>query len=276
MEKIIVAQDQIDNKDPIHEGENSSVYELNDNIYKIFSDKYKELNDESLLRVKLEMADELTLPGIVIPNGILLDEKSNLAGACYPKIGKELKLNCSDLKTCTKRHIDVSKILQNASKQGVVLTDFLTTSNIYIEEDGTIFAIDYDGMQVKEIPTSGRSEQFDDFFMSNLIIGEKYFDIQKKLSTGYNFWTNEVNVFNSIVFYFMDCLGVTISTIQGDTEFYISQLGLREHDINHKIWKLFSPSPNEYFTDDEFNLINEKYKLEPMPGYDGCKRFTRK
>ncbi len=275
MEKIIVTQDQIDNMDQIHEGENSTVYESNGNVYKMFSDEYKEMSDENLLRIKLEMADTLTLPGITIPNGILLNEERVLTGVRYPKIAEELKLNCSDLTTYTKRYIDISKTLQKASEQDVVLTDF-RAENLRLNQDGTISVIDYDGMQVKEIPTPSRSEQFDNFFMSNLMIGEKYFDIRKKLSTGYNFWTNEVNVFNSIVFYFMDCLGLKINTIQSNIGFYISQLGLREYDINHKIWKLFTPYPNEYFTDDEFNLINEKYKLEPMPGFDGCKRFTRK
>ena len=276
MKKIIITEKEKDLMNKMHSGFNSKTYELDGNVYKFFSDNYKYMSDENLLRIKLEMSDELNLPGIIIPNGILINEEGNLLGARYPKVGTEFKLYTSDLQTCTKRHVGISKILQNASNQDVVLPDFLTSSNFRLNSDGTIFIIDYDGMQVKEIPTSGRSGGLDDFFINNLFIGEKYFDVSKKISTGYNLWTKEVNVFNSIVFYFMDCLGIVISTIKDNTEFYISKLGLEEDEINQKIWKIFSPYPNEYFTDDEFNLINDKYDLKPMPDLAGCKRFVRK
>ncbi len=276
MKKIIVTQDQIDNMVRIHKGENSSVYELNGNVYKIFSDKYKEMSDESLLMLKLEMADALTLPGIIIPNGILFNEEKVFTGARYSKKGSKFKLFSSDLQTCTKRHIGISKILQNASSQGVILTDF-RVENLRLKKDGTILVIDYDGMQIGDIPSCGINSDLYNFLNNNFYnTNLKYLEKDKINKYNYNFFSSEVNIFNSIYLYLSDCLNLDICKIIGDPSSYISSFGIKEDDINHKIWKLFSSYPNEYFTDDEFNLINERYELSLIPETGVCKCFVRK
>lgn len=276
LEKLIVTKEQIKKMNGIHDGKNSNVYESNGNVYKIFSDRYKEMSDEKFLRIKLEMADVLTLPGIVVPNGIIFNEENLFTGARYPKKGSEFKLFSSDLETYTKRHIAISKTLQKASEQGVVLTDF-RVENLRLNEDGTVLAIDYDGMQIGNIPSCGINSDLYNFLENNLYnTNFKYLERDKINKYNYNFFSNEINAFNSIYFYLEDCLNLNISKIIGNPSGYISDFGIEEDDINHKIWKLFSPYPNEYFTNDEFNLINEKYKLSPMLVADDCKRFVRK
>ncbi len=175
--------------------------------------------------------------------------------------------NIFDLKSYAKIHSQIENNIKEGNKLGIVFPDLCTTENIRITDEGKVVFIDYDGLQIKEMPAVG----FPDFLGTpEEVLNSKYFDFETGL------FTKEIDIKSAIFLYFVDVFGINLAGVNRidlytgkivtlDDAFSI--INLKDVDIKQKVWKLYQPSiPNEFLGDDIYKLA-EQYKLiEPFPG----------
>lgn len=251
METRIILDEELDSLKKIYDSNKCSIYDSGKKVIKIFKDEYVKMMGGFLLERKLYVSRNLCLPNVALPTTVYYSDKNKLKGIEMDKLNKTFSYNSSSLSICTKRNIDLKNTLLSASEQNVVITDFF--QNVGLWQDDTLGIFDYDGMQVCGIPTSSRSSILFKFLENNRLVKDKKYEPVEGLLT------TDVNVFNSIVFYFMDCLGLDISNSDNLLNL-INYLGIENESINNKILRLFDPTcRNEFFTDDEYNELNEKY-----------------
>ena len=174
--------------------------------------------------------------------------------------------NIFDLSSYANTHSQIENNIKEGNRNGIVFPDLCTTENIRITKDGKVIFIDYDGLQVKEMPAVG----FSDFLGSpREVLTRKYFDFETGL------FTKELDMKSAIYLYFVDVFGVDLGAVNrmnpqtGEIvtlDEVFSIIHLDDVDVQEKVWKLFQPSiPNEFLGNDLYRLA-EKYKLVlPFP-----------
>lgn len=168
-----------------------------------------------------------------------------------------------DLLSYAKLHSQIEDNIKVGNELGMVFPDLCTTENIRITKEGKVFFLDYDGLQIKEMPAVGYS----DFLgMPKEVLTDKYYDEKS------NLFSKELDVKSAIFLYFVDVFGIDLASINRlnpvtrrvvtfDDIFSIIQL--EDVNIQHKVWKLFQPSiPNEFLGADLYRLA-ENYRLVP-------------
>ncbi len=148
--------------------------------------------------------------------------------------------------------------------------------NIRITPNDEVYFLDFDGLQIKNMPAIGYSD-----FMGtpNEVCTPKYYNFENGL------FTPEIDIKSAIFLYFVDVFGAyltAVNHIDGNTGEMItldkifSLINLQDASIQQKVWKLFQENvPNEFLGDDLYRLA-EDYKLMPSPDYEGLKRLVRK
>lgn len=172
-------------------------------------------------------------------------------------------------------HSQIENNIKIGNELGIVFPDLCTTENIRITPDRKVVFIDYDGLQIKQMPAVG----FSDFLgIPSDVLTKKYFDFET------NLFTKEIDIKSAIFLYFVDVFGVDLSTVGKidpftgrvitlDYIFYI--INLQDLNIMQKVWKLFQQSvPNEFLGDDIY-VLAEQYNLVELPGA-AIKRLVRK
>lgn len=169
--------------------------------------------------------------------------------------------NIFDLTSYAKIHSQIQDNIKSGNDVGIVFPDLCTTENIRVTSNHEIFFIDYDSLQIKNMPAVGFSS---DLGTPDAIMNEKYYDSELDL------FTNNLDIRSSIFLYFLDVFGVNLSkvgiinpaTFQRVTlDDIFSLINLDDYDVQQKVWKLFQPSiPNEFLGDDVYKLAN-KYDL---------------
>lgn len=172
-------------------------------------------------------------------------------------------------------HSQIENNIKIGNELGIVFPDLCTTENIRITPDRKVFFIDYDGLQIKQMPAVG----FSDFLgIPSDVLTKKYFDFET------NLFTKEIDIKSAIFLYFVDVFGVDLSKVGSINPFtgrvitldYIfSTINLQDLNIMQKVWKLFQQSvPNEFLGDDIY-MLAEQYNLVELPG-TSIKRLVRK
>lgn len=174
--------------------------------------------------------------------------------------------NIFDLTSYANIHSQIEHNIKVGNNMGIVFPDLCTTENIRITDDGKVFFIDYDGLQIKQMPAIG----FSDFLGTpREVLNKKYYDYKSDL------FTKELDIKSAIFLYFVDVFGVNLSVVNRinpatgrivTLDDIFSIINLNDTDIQQKVWKLFQFSiPNEFLGDDFYKLA-EKYKLvRPFP-----------
>jgi len=169
--------------------------------------------------------------------------------------------NIFDLTSYANIHSQIENNIKEGNNRGIVFPDLCTTENIRITDDGKVVFIDYDGLQIKQMPAVG----FSDFLGTpREVMKRKYYDYQSGL------FTKELDIKSAIFLYFVDVFGINLSVVNRmnpetgrivTLDDIFSMINLDDVDIQHKVWKLFQPSiPNEFLGDDFYRLA-EKYRL---------------
>ena len=174
--------------------------------------------------------------------------------------------NIFDLKKYAEIHIQIEKIIKEGHNYGIVFPDLCTTENIRVTKDGKVVFIDYDGLQIKEMPAVG----FSDFLGTpEEVLTHKYYDIKTGL------FTKEIDIKSAIYLYFVDVFGINLASVNRinpwtgkkitlDTIF--SLINLRDSSIQQKVWKLFQQSmPNEFLGKDIYRLAEQYDLMEISP-----------
>lgn len=184
--------------------------------------------------------------------------------------------NIFDLTSYAKIHSQIQDNIKSGNDVGIVFPDLCTTENIRVTSNHEIFFIDYDSLQIKNMPAVGFSS---DLGTPDAIMNEKYYDSELDL------FTNNLDIRSSIFLYFLDVFGVNLSkvgiinpaTFQRVTlDDIFSLINLDDYDVQQKVWKLFQPSiPNEFLGDDVYKLAN-KYDLVMTSPELQIKRLIKK
>lgn len=109
---------------------------------------------------KLKTADELrNTKGLIIPDEISVDNKNDIKGFYYPYHDTpdltDFFINYYNMEDITEFYLLLADRVEALAKEKVIVPDLITPSNIlYDKEKKEIFLIDYDGMQIKDIPTN--------------------------------------------------------------------------------------------------------------------------
>ncbi len=97
--------------------------------------------------------------------------------------------NIFDLMSYAKIHSQIENNIKKGNKLGIVFPDLCTTENIRITEEEKVIFIDYDGLQIKEMPAVG----FSDFLGTpEEVLTSKYYDF------GTGLFTKEIDIKSAI------------------------------------------------------------------------------
>lgn len=133
--------------------------------------------------------------------------------------------NIFDLMSYAKIHSQIENNIKEGNKLGIVFPDLCTTENIRVTDEGKVVFIDYDGLQIKEMPAVG----FSDFLGTpEEVLNSKYFDFETCL------FTKEIDIKSAIFLYFVDVFGINLASV---------------NRINPYTWKMVT-------LDDVFSIIN--------------------
>ncbi len=169
--------------------------------------------------------------------------------------------NISDLMSYANIHSQIENNIKEGHKLGIVFPDLCTTENIRITDEGKVVFIDYDGLQIKEIPAVGFSDLLG---TPEEVLSEKYYDFETGL------FTKEIDIKSAIFLYFVDVFRINLASVNRMNPYtrkivtldeVFSIINLQDVDIQQKVWRLYQTSiPNEFLGDDIYKLA-EKYKL---------------
>lgn len=232
---------------------------LDDELLKIISDTGYNLETRLKETPKLKQFDKFALPSRMFEDEDIVKgyTMSYIPGVDFTDYYE----NIFDLMGYANIHSQIEDNIKDGNNLGIVFPDLCTTENIRVTADGKVFFIDYDGLQIKEMPAVG----FSDFLGTpEEVLVNKYFDCKS------NLFTKELDIKSAIFLYFVDVFGINLGTVNRinpvngrkiSLDYIFSIINLEDMDIQHKVWKLFQPTiPNEFLGDDIYKLA-EKYKL---------------
>lgn len=184
--------------------------------------------------------------------------------------------NIFDLMSYAKIHSQIENNIKDGNKLGIVFPDLCTTENIRITDEGKVFFIDYDGLQIKDMPAVG----FSDFLGTpEEVLNSKYYDFETGL------FTKEIDIKSAIFLYFLDVFGINLASVNRlnpytgkivTLEEIFSIINLQDVDIKQKVWSLYQESvPNEFLGDDIYRLA-EKYRLVELFPNAEIKKLVKK
>lgn len=247
----------------------SRVYRLRDgSILKVFDTEFLRIFDSIGLNFEQKILDAKKIPNakeILIPTAVAYKDGSfagyvmpSANGVDYNTFDDSLSPGDRvDLFGYAKRHYSIESVLVRA--ENVVFPDLCTCDNIFIDKDGRVQFIDYDGLQVGSHPS----------YVMSCAMGEQIQYYIPKYWDGELFNKN-LDKRSSIFLYFISALGINLATvgqinprtgkvITVDDVFEV--INLDDSDICQKVWKAFQPNEeNEFLRDDVFKIA-EKYNL---------------
>lgn len=265
------------------DGKGNIIKIFNPLIMKILKSVGEDKEKKILLAKPLDNAKE-----ILIPNAALYDQDehflgyrmSEAKGIDYNKF--DVKRSYEDIRNLYKfseQHLKLEDVVKRAHKDNIVMPDLCTFDNLYIDEDGNLQFIDYDGLQIGNLIASSISTTLGD---DSLYMCPKYFDEKT------NLFTENLDIKSLIYSYFLHCFNVrldrvgmqipgTNETVTLDYIFYT--LNICDNDFQHKVWKcLQSTGDNEYIGEDtkriaeNYTMQAERYKNTTLH----IKRLVRK
>lgn len=247
---------------------------LDDELLKIISNTGYNL--ESRLNEVESLTDFINFPWPTI----MLENKGIVNSYVIPFIPgidfTDYYENTFDLMHYASIHSQIEKNIKEGNDRGIVFPDLCTTENIRITNDNKVFFLDYDGLQIKQMPAVGFSS-----FLGTCqeVLQKKYYDYKTDL------FTKELDIKSAIFLYFVDVFGINLAAVNRinpvtgkritlDEIFDI--INLDDVDIQQKVWKLFQPAiPNEFLGKDYYKLA-EKYKLVLTCHNDSIKKLVKK
>ena len=298
MKKEYVDIREIFQKPIFNSGNTSCIYKDGDYILKIYTPFYLDISKINNIDIeqKILSARKIeTIPEIEVPVSALYDIntkrfvgiKSNfIKGITYDNFIKENR----EYESIIKDYDYFEDIFKRAEKESIVFPDFANSKNIMVSKDRnnnkTIKLIDYDSIQIGKFSSMTHATALDPTINNSALmlkkeIDSKYLIFTPKYRKG-DLFTQELNIYSEYVSFFLDLLNINISQIEQPMPFlnsiltfdmFFQIIGLDDHDIQNKVWKLFRQNKkNEYLGDDKYTIL-EKYDIKPA---GMCNRLVRK
>lgn len=169
--------------------------------------------------------------------------------------------NIFNLMSYANIHSQIEKNIKGGNKVGIIFPDLCTSGNIRITDEEKVVFIDYDGLQIKQMPAVGFSSFLGAF---EEVLQTKYYHYESDL------FTKELDVKSAIFLYFVDIFGIdltTVNRINPETgqlvtlDDIFSIINLDDVDIQQKVWKLYQSDQSNEFLEEDLYRIAEEYKL---------------
>lgn len=271
MKKKILQEYDFRNSIKISETPMSAVFRLNNgSILKIYNPDFIYLQKKIGVDVEAKILDAVPLkmsPEILIPTSAVYTKDGTFAGYIMPSANGidynsyDAGLTISQRKNLSK-YADVHHKLESVLRRNtdIVFPDFCTCDNIFIDRNGKIQFIDYDGLQV------GKHKSIS---VSSSIGGGA--GLTSKYYTKNMYFTKELDKKSSIFLYYLTAFNIDLNKV-GTLNPFTGQLitvedifqciNLDDPDLCHKTYKIFQDDQaNEYLGDDVFRIA-EKYDVE--------------
>jgi len=220
----------LENADRLTSGKNpyTDVYKLqNDRIFKMIKPpcsngymsllSYKEFYKRFCQ--KLEMAKKLgTLDCLVAPDEVSVLEDGMVKGYFYPfnnsKTLDELNINERDFDFISRCFTDIASSVEDLHEHGIVVPDLFNASNIlYDPITREVSFIDYDGMQVGNVPTNAISSMLE-YRKNPILRNRKYSNRNNGL------YTEKLDDLALSISYLYNLSGVNLASIPTFQELY--------------------------------------------------------
>lgn len=287
MKKVYI--DQLKITKAIGQSQQANIYQLNDgSILKLFNPMilyfYKNIG-YNLEKKILDAKPLFNIPEIIVPKQIVLDRKNNFNGYTMDKAkgidfdnyDNTLSLEQKeDLYEYAKIYNKLEDIVKRGHKEQIIFPDLCTCENIFIDDDGNLKLIDYDGLQVKKHISPHMSTSLGD---QDQYLIPKYFKN--------DLFTENLDKKSLIVLYFLDVFNVNLNTVGKinpiskevvTLDFIFNAIGLDDYDVQNKVWKCFQTNIDNEFLGEDIDNIAEQYKLFAIPigGNRSIKKLIRK
>ena len=155
------------------------------------------------------------------------------------------------------------------------MPDLGTESNILVDEtDGIkIRLLNYDGFQVKSIPTFCISDQINFKLLTRF---RKYISV----IGGEILWSPDVDKMTLITQFLFSCTNLNIPgqpNVQNRMDEILNLLGIDDPEIREKIKLLYSDSQDNVYFEDSYQKMVSLYDLKPHPlNPERALKFVRK
>jgi len=260
----------------IYRGEQANIYQLKDgSILKLFNPLYLHLYENigyDLERKIISAKPIKNIPEIIVPKEVILSQNNKFYGYVTDR-AKGIDFNSyddtltleqrSDLSMYAKIYNKLEDIVKRGHKEGIIFPDLCTCDNIFIDENGNLSLIDYDGLQIKNhiaVQTSTSLGEQDQYQIP------KYFRN--------NLFTENLDKKSLIMLFFLDVFNVNLNTVGKinpstneviTLDFIFDALGLNDYDVQNKVWKCFQPNIDNEFLGQDIDNIAHQYQMMAIP-----------
>lgn len=271
---------------------NSLVYRMNDGtILKIFNTLFlqnlKSVGEDKEAKIlnsyKIKNVPEIVLPkeALYLSNDTFVGYKMDEAkGIDYNKYDDNLTLKqrC-DLKLYRDEYLKLEDMVKRAHKEKIIMPDFCTFDNLFIDEKGNFQMIDYDGLQIGDYVSSAISTSLGDEWQYYV---PKYFENE--------LFTENLDIKSLIIMYFLQTFNINLNKVGCELpdgsgkvtlDYVFNQLNLYDYDFMQKVWKCFNDNVDNEFIGEDVIRIAENYDMTTQAYTLGeekvyLKRLTKK
>jgi len=173
-----------------------------------------------------------------------------------------LKERCN-LKLYRDEYLKLEDIIKRAHKDNIIMPDFCTFDNLFMDQNGNFQIIDFDGLQIDNYKSS---------VMSTSLGNPAQYNVPKYNNNG--LYTENLDIKSLIIMYFLVAFNINLEKIGQELpdgsgkvtiDFIFEQINLYDYDLMHKIWKCYNDKvDNEYIGEDVIRIA-EEYEMAAMP-----------
>lgn len=261
-------------KKEIYKSYYSTLYLLdNDEVLKIFQPSYLEAGSYYDLDMEKKVIDKEKYESgisknIVVPTGIVYSNNGEFMGYTMPYIyGKDYnqieeditKEDRENFNTFNPFFHDLEKIIKESKE--VVIPDLCTCENIFIEPNGNVKLLDYDGMQIGDNMTLTSS--------TSIYPLPYYFNQKKYCENG--LLTKQLDIQSIYFLYFLTTFNVDLLKV-GRTDPFSGRvisledifriINLKDPELMHKVWKIFQKNEVNEYLGDTIDKLEENYRMK--------------
>ena len=219
----------------------------------------------NIYRKKLILAKDINIKNLISPE-FLYEENGKINGSIEKKIpgtsfanylrDKRKRNEQISLEDIGELYIKRHNIIMEANKEGINFPDG-SYNNFFVDENKNIYAIDYDGMQIKDIT----SREFNDsIFNSN---NQFLYRNKKYINEGLINYNMDIYMMGIEFLFLTTKLDPISFKIRSKEKFsdFLDYVNFPDSDLRKKLELLYDPNEDNKYFKDELEEFIKKYSL---------------
>ena len=219
----------------------------------------------NIYRKKLILAKDINIKNLISPE-FLYEENGKINGSIEKKIpgtsfanylrDKRKRNEQISLEDIGELYIKRHNIIMEANKEGINFPDG-SYNNFFVDENKNIYAIDYDGMQIKDIT----SREFNDFiFNSN---NQFLYRNKKYINEGLINYNMDIYMMGIEFLFLTTKLDPISFKIRSKEKFsdFLDYVNFPDSDLRKKLELLYNPNEDNKYFKNELEEFIKKYSL---------------